>query len=131
MLETFRYLALKTGGYWIGMIDSSNPYEPTNNGKYFENSEEGDRYWGSEEGINYRKQEIIKALQSSDFMYSRTRKVISTYSTQIYHKDPLSPSGVLMAISDDSEIVDPLIREYRNISPLSPTEGLFAPSKGR
>lgn len=40
----------------------------------------------------------------------------------IYHRDPDSPSGVSLAAGGDASEVEPLLRELRHTSPLSPEE---------
>jgi hypothetical protein len=40
----------------------------------------------------------------------------------IYHRDHNSPSGVKLAASGESAVVDPLVRAIRRTSALSPTE---------
>ena len=59
-------------------------------------------------------------------------------SVYAYHRDPTSPSGVMLASGLDPERYEKLIAEMResgtytgHAAPLSPTEGLCAPSKGR
>jgi hypothetical protein len=40
----------------------------------------------------------------------------------VYHNDPASPSGVSLAAGFEREIAEPILRELRATSPLSPTE---------
>ena len=66
---------------------------------------------------------IREAIESPAYAYSRQRKVVCSETVTIYHRDPSSPSGVIAAISGTPEVVNPMLREIRNNSPLSPTEG--------
>jgi hypothetical protein len=73
--------------------------------------------------------ELIAAITSPNYQHSRARGGPGGghgggWVTYVYHRDLLSPSGVMCAARGDSSIVDPLIRALRNNSPLSPTEGL-------
>ena len=67
---------------------------------------------------------IRDAIEDPKFSHSRSRHWCGAWLTYIYHRDPESPSGVKLAAAGDAVIVDPIIREIRNTSPLSPTEGL-------
>jgi len=66
-------------------------------------------------------EELRAALTSSKFSHARSRNFCG-WVTHIYHRDPESPTGVRLACGGDAKIVDPLIRELRKTSPLSPTE---------
>lgn len=70
-----------------------------------------------------RRALIVAAIKSPHYAHSRTRFFMERGYTYIYHRDPKSPSGVILCTEGPSEIVDPLIRQHRNNSPLSPTEG--------
>lgn len=59
-------------------------------------------------------------LTSPNYAYSRER----TYGTQIYHKDPTSPTGVSLAGGMGNAIADTMLRKYGHTSSLSPTEDL-------
>lgn len=65
---------------------------------------------------------IADAIKSPKFSHSRAGNGCWRNVRWIYHFDPLSPSGVKLAASGDASIVEPLLREFRNTSPLSPTE---------
>jgi hypothetical protein len=66
---------------------------------------------------------LYMAITDSKYSHSRSRNFCG-WVTHIYHRDHTSPSGVICVGGDDASIVDPLIRYFRNNSPLSPTEGL-------
>lgn len=69
--------------------------------------------------------EAIRAsISSPKYAYSRARSIGGAMVTWIYHSEAKSPTGVSLNCSGDSDLVDPIIRELRNNSPLSPTEGL-------
>ena len=73
--------------------------------------------------------DIRTALTSADYRYARTRYFMGEGTTYLYGVDHVGNmlgcgSGVICMARGPSEIVDPLIREIRNNSPLSPTEGL-------
>jgi hypothetical protein len=73
---------------------------------------------------------IVRAIKSPNFMHARHRNWCGGVVT-IYHRDTTSPSGVIGVAGGRPDLVDPLIRKYRDTSPLSPTEGLCAPSRGQ
>lgn len=73
---------------------------------------------------------IVRAIKSPHFQHARQRNWCGGVVT-IYHRDPSSPSGVRGVAGGRPDLVDPLIRKYRDTSPLSPTEGLCAPSMGQ
>jgi hypothetical protein len=64
---------------------------------------------------------IVRAIRSPKYTHSRFRAFCGGM-TSIYHRDPTSPSGVLKVAAGRPALVDPLIRKYRDNSPLSPTE---------
>jgi hypothetical protein len=66
--------------------------------------------------------EIRSAIMSPNFSHTRAGDGCWRSVRWIYHRDSLSPSGVKLASSGDAAIVEPLLRELRNTSPLSPTE---------
>ncbi len=65
------------------------------------------------------------AIKSPLFSHARAGNLIYSGCTLIYHRDSESPSGVSLICVGDAHIVDPLIRELRNTSALSPTEGRY------
>ncbi len=65
---------------------------------------------------------IRAAIESPLFSHARAGDCIYTGCVLIYHREPDSPSGVKLACVGDAEMVDPLVREIRNTSALSPTE---------
>lgn len=65
---------------------------------------------------------IRAAIESPLFSHARAGDRIYTGCVLVYHRNPDSPSGVSLACVGDAAIVDPLIREIRNTSALSPTE---------
>lgn len=67
---------------------------------------------------------FIYALKHPDYSHARCRSLCGVFITSIYHRNRTSPSGCLQASALADEIASPLIRKYRNNSPLSPTEGL-------
>jgi hypothetical protein len=72
---------------------------------------------------------LIRAIRSPHFTHARTRRWCGQEIASIYHRDPKSPCGVLLQIGGDDAVVSFLLRRYKNTSPLSPTEGLCAPSR--
>jgi len=64
---------------------------------------------------------LVRAINSPDFSHARFREFCGG-TVIIYHRNQGSPSGVLSAGGGRLELVDPLLRHYRNTSPLSPTE---------
>lgn len=68
--------------------------------------------------------QIIRSIKSPNYSHSRYRSWCGFGVTSIYHRNRTSPSGVLLEAGAADEIVSPLLRKYRNNSPLSPTEGL-------
>lgn len=69
-----------------------------------------------------KEQQIRSAVLDSKYSHSRMRRWCGVDVTYIYHRDPASPTGVKCAAGGEASIVDPIIRELRNNSPLSPTE---------
>lgn len=67
-------------------------------------------------------EQVRAAVTDPRYSHSRTRSWCRAEVTYIYHRDPASPSGVMLAAGGEASIVDPIIRELRNNSPLSPTE---------
>lgn len=77
--------------------------------------------WANENCDTYHRAAFIAAVAAPAYAYSRNRYGM----VFIYHRDPKSPTGVHCAIgSGDIAFADDVIREVRNNSPLSPTEGL-------
>jgi len=69
--------------------------------------------------------EIRAAIESPAFSHSRAGDGCWRDVRWIYHRDETSPSGVRLAAGGEAAIVEPLLREVRETSPLSPTEGLL------
>lgn len=69
-------------------------------------------------------EQIRAAIESPQFSHARWRMWCGQECVYIYHRQPDSPSGVHLVISGHPSEVDPILREVRNTSPLSPTEGL-------
>lgn len=67
-------------------------------------------------------QEIEAAVRHPNFSHARQGTGCWRDLVWIYHRDPASPTGVKCAVGGDSAIVDPIIREVRRTSALSPTE---------
>jgi hypothetical protein len=67
---------------------------------------------------------IIRAIKSPNFTHARFRSWCGG-TVSIYHKEPLSPSGVMLAAGGRPALIDPLLKRYKRTSPLSPTEGLM------
>ena len=44
----------------------------------------------------------------------------------VYHRDPASPSGVMLKYEGDYAEIEAAVRQLQGTSPLSPTEGLGA-----
>lgn len=66
--------------------------------------------------------ELVAAITSPNFSHVRAGDGCWRDVRWIYHRDPNSPSGVSLAASGDATEVEPLLRELRRTSPLSPTE---------
>jgi len=67
---------------------------------------------------------IEEAIRHKNFSHARAGRGCWRATVRIYHRDPTSPSGVIMMSSGDASEVDPLLRSIHNTSALSPTEGL-------
>jgi hypothetical protein len=67
-------------------------------------------------------QEIRDAITSQRFSHTRAGDGCWRDVRWIYHFDEASPSGVKLAIAGDATVVEPMLRELRRTSPLSPTE---------
>lgn len=67
-------------------------------------------------------EEIRAAIESPAFSHSRAGDGCWRDVRWIYHRDQASPSGVKLAVGGDADVVEPILREVRNTSPLSPTE---------
>jgi hypothetical protein len=63
-----------------------------------------------------------QAILSDNFAYARLKPFCRVDRVLIYHRDPNSPSGFLLAAGGAPSVIDPMLREYRNTSALSPTE---------
>jgi hypothetical protein len=63
-----------------------------------------------------------EAIAHENFSHSRQGTGCWRDVVWIYHRDKTSPSGVRLVASGDAQDVDPILRNYRNTSPLSPTE---------
>lgn len=68
--------------------------------------------------------QIIRAVQSPDYIHSRTRQWCRQDCTTVYHKSSQSPSGKLMAAAGPDCLVNAILKRNRKTSPLSPTEML-------
>ena len=67
------------------------------------------------------KAKFVEAVKSPLYQYARFRQ----NCVWAYHQDDKSPTGVVLACGmPDVDFADQMIREIRNNSPLSPTEGL-------
>lgn len=73
-----------------------------------------------------RLKKMIAAIRAPQFSHARCRRWCGQEIASIYHRDPQSPSGVMLASAGDDTIVSHLLRRYKKTSPLSPTEGLRA-----
>lgn len=69
-----------------------------------------------------RVKQIIRAVKSEFYAYSRTRERIGYEATAIYHRRPDSPSGVTVATFGPDALVTEILRRNKQTSPLSPTE---------
>ena len=67
-------------------------------------------------------QEITAAVTNPNFSHARQGTGCWRGVVYVYHRDPESPTGVKLALGGDSSVVDPIIREHRRTSALSPTE---------
>lgn len=63
-----------------------------------------------------------EAIESPLFLYARQGKGLWRNIVYIYHRQVGSPTGIILAASGQSEIIDPLLKEKRNTSALSPDE---------
>lgn len=82
------------------------------------------------ESISFsRAKQIINAVKSPLYAYSRTRSRMGYEAAAIYHRDPKSPSGVLLTTYGPDALVTEILRRSGQTSPLSPTEmlGNFRP----
>jgi hypothetical protein len=61
------------------------------------------------------------AIADPNFSHARSGNGCWRDVVWIYHRNPASPSGVTLAASGDSDVVEPLLRK-KQTSPLSPTE---------
>jgi hypothetical protein len=67
-------------------------------------------------------QEIRDAINSPNFSHSRAGDGCWRDVRWIYHLDNASPSGVKLVAAGDKSVVEPILRQLKNTSPLSPTE---------
>lgn len=74
---------------------------------------------------------VRKALLDAKFSHSRFREWCGAGCVYIYHRNPTSPSGVMLAVGCPASMFDPIYNALRaegligsGASPLSPTEGL-------
>lgn len=77
------------------------------------------------------------ALLDPRCSHTRFRQWCGQGSVYVYHRDPSSPSGVLLAASGSEQEFNAVYEQLRRDgligsakAPLSPTEGLCAPSRG-
>jgi hypothetical protein len=66
---------------------------------------------------------LREAIEHPDYAYARAGDRIMRNDTLIYHWERESPSGVHLAFTAPKTEAEPLIRELRSNSPLSPSEG--------
>jgi len=66
---------------------------------------------------------IQNAVKHPAFSHARRSKYFQGKSTYIYFFCSDSPSGVLLAKGGETNEVENALRQARNTSPLSPTEG--------
>ena len=64
-----------------------------------------------------------KAIAHPDYAYSRAGHGIFRGGSHIYHR-AATPTGVVCVGFAEDAVHDPILREVRNTSALSPTEGL-------
>lgn len=67
---------------------------------------------------------LIRDIRSPKFSHARTRRWCGQEIASIYHRDPESPSGVSLVSGGDDRIIAALLRRYKRVASLSPTEGL-------
>jgi len=72
--------------------------------------------------MHYLGLSIEDAILSPNFYYARQGDRCWRDTIWIYHHDPDSPSGVILASAGVAKDVDPLLRKYRGTSPLAPNE---------
>lgn len=81
--------------------------------------------------------QVRAALLSPKLSHTRMRSWCGVNVVHIYHRDTSSPSGVMLAAGIDEDQYNQIATELRGqvftgaLAPLSPTEGLCAPSRGR
>lgn len=67
--------------------------------------------------------EIRAAVRHPNFSHARAGDGCWRDVRWIYHRDQTSPSGMKLAAGGPADLVEPILREERRTSPLSPTEG--------
>lgn len=67
-------------------------------------------------------EQIETAVRDPKFSHARRGDGCWRDLVWIYHRDFKSPSGFTCAAGADASVVDPIIREVRRTSALSPTE---------
>ena len=68
------------------------------------------------------KEQIEEAVRDPKFSHARRGDGCWRDVVWVYHRDFKSPSGYTLAVGGDAAIVDPIIREVRSTSALSPAE---------
>lgn len=67
-------------------------------------------------------EQIKAAIEHPAFSHARAGDGLWRDVRFIYHRDPTSPTGVILAMGADAAIADPILRKLHNTSALSPTE---------
>lgn len=71
---------------------------------------------------NHTQMSVREAITHPSFSHARAGSGCWRDVRWIYHRDKSSPSGVSLVAGGDASEVEPILRETRNTSPLSPTE---------
>ena len=66
--------------------------------------------------------QIIAIVNNPKFSHARSGKGLWRNIVYLYVRDSESPSGVTKAGADIESAVEPILRKYKNNSPLSPYE---------
>lgn len=70
---------------------------------------------------------VESAIKDPKFVHARAKRFwhcLNDWQVLIYHRDPTSPTGVILAAGGMDKWVAPLLAKHGRTSPLSPTEML-------
>jgi hypothetical protein len=68
------------------------------------------------------KEQVQEAIADPRFSHARRGDGCWRDVVWIYHRDEASPSGFKLAVGADAAVADPILRDARQTSALSPTE---------